>query len=96
MIIVWYVLDVALRILLFAHFGRFIVMAIRQSNPSWRPKGLVLVLAEISLTLTDPLVKLIDRFVKPVKFGAVQLDLSWTIVILLITFAQALVGSQIP
>ncbi len=96
MIFVWYVLDFVLRILLFAMIGRFIVTAIRDANPSWRPKGLVLVLAEVALTLTDPIMKVLNRFIRPVRLGRLQLDLSWTIAILLISFAQAFVRNQLP
>ena len=96
MIFVWYVLDFVLRILLFAMIGRFIIIAIRDANPSWRPKGLVLVVSEIALTLTDPIMKVLNRFVRPVRLGRLQLDLSWTLAVLLISFAQALVRWQFP
>ncbi|MEY4390267.1 MAG: hypothetical protein RLZZ400_10 [Actinomycetota bacterium] len=95
MVIVWVLLNYALSVLFFAMIGRFFIMAIRETNPSWRPKGIMLVLAEVALTLTDPPMKLLNRFIKPVRIGGLQLDLSWTVLILLISFAQSFIRSQI-
>ena len=95
MVIVWVVLNYALSVLFFAMIGRFFIRAIRETNPSWRPKGIMLVLAEVALTLTDPPMKLLNRFIKPVRIGGLQLDLSWTVLILLISFAQSFIKTQI-
>ncbi|MEN9740570.1 MAG: hypothetical protein RLZ72_836, partial [Actinomycetota bacterium] len=40
-----------------------------------------MVLAEITYTLTDPPLKLVRRFVKPVRLGGAAIDFSWTIVL---------------
>ncbi|MEY4980868.1 MAG: hypothetical protein RL174_206, partial [Actinomycetota bacterium] len=37
----------------FALIARFILDLILTSSPSWRPRGLVLVAAEVIMTLTD-------------------------------------------
>lgn len=50
--------------------------------PTFRPKGILLVIAEIVYTLTDPPLKFIRRFVKPLRIGAVALDLGWLILLI--------------
>ncbi|RRJ86278.1 YggT family protein [Gulosibacter macacae] len=50
--------------------------------PSFRPKGPVLVIAELVFTLTDPPLKFLRRWVKPLRVGSIALDLAWLIVII--------------
>lgn len=59
--------------------GRFIIDLIRSLNPVWRPRGLVLVLAEIAFTITEPPLKFLRRFIKPIRFGVLSFDLAWTV-----------------
>lgn len=51
-------------------------------NRNWRPSGFLLVVAEAVYTITDPPLRFVRRFIKPIRFGEVSLDLSWTIVML--------------
>lgn len=46
----------------------------------WEPKGGLRVLAEFVLTVTDPPVRLVQRFVPPLRLGGVQVDLAFTLV----------------
>lgn len=50
--------------------------------PTFRPRGAMLVIAEIVFTLTDPPLKFVRRWVKPLRIGTIALDLAWIIVIL--------------
>jgi YggT family protein len=59
---------------------------------SWRPTGPVLVVAEVIYTVTDPPLKLLRRFIKPVRLGNVALDLSFTVLFLMVWFAILLVS----
>jgi YggT family protein len=70
---------------------RFLLDLMLSANPSWRPKGLVLVVAEVTMTLTDPPLKLIRRIIPPIRLGAFSIDLGWTILVSAILFAQRLV-----
>ena len=49
--------------------------------PGFRPKGGMLVLAETVFSLTDPPLKFVRRFVKPLRIGTIALDLAWIVVI---------------
>ncbi|WP_370445296.1 MULTISPECIES: YggT family protein [Miniimonas] len=46
----------------------------------WRPRGLALVAAEAVYTTTDPPLRLVRRWVPPLRLGAVALDLAFLIV----------------
>jgi YggT family protein len=47
---------------------------------SWRPKGIVLAVAEFIYAITDPPVKFVRRFVPPLRLGPVALDLSFIVI----------------
>ncbi|WP_243854510.1 YggT family protein [Canibacter zhoujuaniae] len=66
----------ALRIYLYVLWARLIIDWVLVLNRRFRPRGIVLVLFEIIFTVTDPPLKLIRRWVKPVRVGEVMLDLS--------------------
>jgi YggT family protein len=46
---------------------------------NWRPRGLMLPIAEIIYALTDKPLSFIRRFVPPLRIGAVALDLSFIV-----------------
>ncbi len=60
---------------------RFILEWIQQIAPQWRPRGLVLLIAEATYTVTDPPLRFLRRFIKPLRLGAVAIDLSWTLLL---------------
>ncbi len=49
----------------------------------WRPRGVVLVLAEGVYTATDPPLKLLRRVIPPVRIGNVSLDLAFMLLFFL-------------
>jgi len=80
----------ALQIYFWLLIARFIVDLVLSSNPVWRPKGMLLVLVEITMTATDPPLKFVRKFIKPVRFGALALDFGWTLTLLAVTMLQNL------
>jgi YggT family protein len=86
-IIVWW----ALQILFFALLGRLAIDLFRSVNPSWRPQGMALVALEIVMTVTDVPLKFVRRFIPPIRMGAIQFDLGWTLLVMAIFFAQRIV-----
>lgn len=48
----------------------------------WRPRGVALVVAEVTYTVTDPPLKAVRRVVPPLSLGSVRLDLAFLIVML--------------
>ena len=62
-------------------------------NREWRPKGAGLVAAEIVYTVTDPPIKLVRRFVPPLRLGAVMLDTSFLIVLIVVYLLRILISN---
>ena len=92
MIFVKVILALALQLLFWAMWVRFFVEIARSANPGWKPRGIILVLAESALTVTDPLVKTVRRFIPTLRVGMLGLDFGWTLSMILIVIAQALVA----
>jgi YggT family protein len=42
------------------------------------------------MTATDPPLKFVRKFIKPVRFGALALDFGWTLTLLAVTMLQNL------
>ncbi|NDA81936.1 MAG: YggT family protein [Actinobacteria bacterium] len=61
---------------------RLILDYVRMFKPGWRPRGLLLPLAEIIYTLTDKPLGFVRRFVPPLQLGPVALDLSFIVLFL--------------
>lgn len=59
----------------------------------WKPRGLTLVVAEATYTVTDPPLRLLRRLIPPLRLGGVQLDLGYLVLMLACTFAMRIVGS---
>ena len=84
MTIVGTVLLVALYIFLLFLIGRLVLEVLQSFARSWKPTGVVLVIAETTYTITDPPLKLLRRFIRPIRLGNVALDLSFTVLILVV------------
>jgi YggT family protein len=77
-LVVYWVLSIFIVIM----WARFVLDLIAVYARRWRPRGFGLVLAELVFTITDPPIKAVRRFVKPLRIGSVMIDLSWSIVML--------------
>lgn len=86
------VLQWALQLYFYLMVARLIADLVISVNPAWRPRGLILVIVELVYTLTDPPIKLVRKFIKPVRFGGLALDFGWTLVVLAIGLAQNLLN----
>ncbi len=78
------VLVYALSIYLVLLIGRLIISWIQQFSRSWRPSGIVLVMAEAIYTATDPPLRFLRRYLPTVRLGSVALDLSFMLLFLVI------------
>jgi YggT family protein len=90
--IVSVVLGTALWVYTLILWARLILEWVRQFRPDWRPRGVMLVLAEVVFTVTDPPLKFIRRFVRPVRLGGVAIDFSWTILLIVVYILMSFVG----
>jgi YggT family protein len=73
--VLFYVLWAYLLILI----GRMIFSWIQTFSRDWSPHGPLLVLAEGIFTLTDPPLRFLRRYIRPVRLGSVALDLSFMV-----------------
>jgi len=64
--------------------ARLVVEVTRQFARSWRPVGVAAIGLELVYAATDPPIKLLRRLVPPLHLGAVSLDLSMLILLLVI------------
>lgn len=67
-----FILWVAIVLLL----ARFVLDWVRMLARSWRPTGLVAVLAEGVYAVTDPPLRSLRRVIPPIRLGGAALDLS--------------------
>ena len=75
-----------LELYLFVLFARLILDYVRMFARNWRPRGIMLPLAEIIYALTDKPLSFIRRFVPPLRLGAVALDLSFIVLFFAVQF----------
>ena len=81
----------ALQIYFYALIGRLILDLMISLRPGFRPKSLLLPVSEIIFTVTDPPLKFLRRFIKPVRFGSISLDFAWTLLVLVVILLRNLV-----
>ncbi len=70
--------------------ARIVVEFIRSFSRDWRPRGATVVILELIMTVTDPPVKLLRRIIPQLTIGAVRLDFSIMVLLLL-----AFIGMQL-
>ncbi|ADH66348.1 MULTISPECIES: YggT family protein [Nocardiopsis] len=87
------VLIIILQLFVFVLLARVILEMVQSFSRSWRPTGFVLVIAEIVYTITDPPLRFLRRFIKPVRLGSIALDLSVLVLFFGVYILIALLGS---
>jgi YggT family protein len=91
--IVLSVLIAALQLFIFVLIARVVLEMVQSFSRTWRPTGFVLVLAEIVYTITDPPLKFLRKFIKPVRLGSIALDLSVLVLFFIVWILMSLLGS---
>ncbi|MFL6099095.1 MAG: YggT family protein [Actinomycetales bacterium] len=90
---VWQICDLVVFLFLILLIGRFVLELVQSFARDWRPRGIVLVLAEIVYTVTDPPLRLIRRLIPPIRLGGFALDLGLLILFILTTVLLSVFGS---
>jgi len=70
-------------IFLLVLFVRLVFDWIQVFARDWRPKGVVLVLAEAVYTVTDPPLKALRRLIPPLSIGMVRIDVAFMVLVAL-------------
>jgi YggT family protein len=79
-LVFFYVLSVYLLLLI----GRLILSWVQAYARDWRPRGVVLVIAEVVYSATDPPLRLLRRYIPTLRLGTVALDLSFMLLFLVV------------
>lgn len=92
-------MDVALQVIYIALFCFLIVLIFRlvmdyvfMFARSWQPGKPMVVLLEGAYTVTDPPLKLLRRFIPPLRLGGVALDLSFFVLMIIVYILLSIVG----
>jgi YggT family protein len=84
-----------LRFALFLFFvvllGRLVLDWVQAFARDWRPRGILLVVAEVVYTVTDPPLKALRRLIPPMSIGNLRLDLGFLVLMLATTFLMQVV-----
>lgn len=67
--------------------ARVILDIVMSLNRGFHPTGPVLVLVEIAYTVTDPPLRLLRRFIPPLRIGSIALDLGFLLLFVVVQFA---------
>jgi YggT family protein len=79
-IVARYVLTLYLVVLI----ATMVISWIRTFARDWQPTGVILVICESILTLTDPPLKFLRRYIPPLRLGTVALDLSFMVLFIVV------------
>ncbi|MGN6330611.1 MAG: YggT family protein [Motilibacteraceae bacterium] len=77
-----------LQLFFFLLIARLVLDYVQLFARSWTPHGVMLVIAEVVYTITDPPLKLLRRFIPPLRLGQVSLDLSFLVLLILVQVAS--------
>ena len=83
----WAIYGVVVFTFFIALIGRFVIDWVQVLARSWRPTGLVLVVAESIYTVTDPPLRALRKVIPSPRLGGVRLDLSFLLLMLLTSLA---------
>lgn len=81
-----------LRLFFYTLIIRFILDWVQVLARNWRPQGPILVIAEIVYSITDPPLNFIRRFIRPIRLGAIQLDLAFIVLFFGVQFLMTFVS----
>jgi YggT family protein len=84
-----------LRFVLFLFFvillGRLVLDWVQAFARDWRPRGVILVVAEFVYTITDPPLKALRKMIPPLTLGTMRLDVAFLVLMLATTMAMSLI-----
>ena len=87
---IWQVVSSLLFVFFLLLIGRLVLDWVQVFARQWRPRGLVLVLAEAIYTVTDPPLRVTRRIVPTLNLGGVRIDLAFIVLFLVTTTLMGL------
>jgi YggT family protein len=90
---VWEICYLAVFLFLVLLIGRFILELVQSFARDWRPHGVILVVAEVIYTVTDPPLKLLRRLIPPLRLGGISLDFGMLLLFIVTVILLSVLGS---
>jgi YggT family protein len=84
------VLYVALWLFLILLIFRLIMDYVFMFARDYHPKGLMVVLLEVTYSITDPPLKLLRRVIPPLRLGGISLDLAFLVLFIIVNILISL------
>jgi YggT family protein len=72
--------------------ARLVLDYVQMFARSWRPRGPLLIVAEIIYTITDPPLRALRKVIPPLRIGSVSLDMSFLVLVILVNIGIWLAG----
>ena len=69
---------------------RVVIDWVRLFARTWQPHGVVLVIANVVYALTDPPLRLLSRFIPPLRLGPVAIDVGFIVLFIAISLVMTL------
>ncbi|HEU4999408.1 MAG TPA: YggT family protein [Lapillicoccus sp.] len=63
--------------------GRLVFDWVQVLSRDWRPKGAVLVVAELVYTVTDPPLRLLRRIIPSINLGGMRIDIAFLVLMVI-------------
>ena len=73
--------------------GRLVIDWIQVFARDWRPRGVVLVIAEVIYSVTDPPLRALRRVLPPLRIGQVQIDLAFIVIFLIVSILLSVLSA---
>jgi YggT family protein len=86
------IIGIVLYCFLIVLFFRLVMDYVFQFARSYEPRGVMVVLLEATYSITDPPLKLLRRFIPPLRLGGVALDLSFFVLMIIVYILISVVG----
>ncbi|EFU79811.1 MULTISPECIES: YggT family protein [Mobiluncus] len=83
-LVIYYVINVYVFILIL----RVVLDWVQILARDWRPRGIILVLANLIYALTDPPVRFLGRLIPPLRIGGLALDMGFMVLFILLFVVQ--------
>lgn len=78
------VLAFLLWLFLMFMIGRLVLDVVQMFSRAWRPRGVMLVVAEAVYTVTDPPMRAVRRVIPPLRIGQISLDLAFLLIFIVV------------
>lgn len=93
MSVIWDLVSLLLWLFLLCLVVRLILDWVQFFARDWRPRGVLLVIAEAVYTVTDPPLRALRRVIPPLTLGQVRLDLAFLILFVAVSLLSGFFGS---